>query len=210
MNVLNLLKISSLVASALVFTACEYDVDAPVVNAVTPEVSTSINNKFATLVFSASDKRLGISPDSLKISINGIDATGIGKIRRGVLVVKPTEENPLPEGNFTISITLADLIVNQATTDFSYIGEYESAALQVSATVTPLENSNPPTAQYSVRSEDASNIALYEWDFNGDGNYDYSDIATGNITHTYTKSDAALKVTDILGKTTTYKILAPK
>ena len=210
MNMLDLLKISSLVSSALLFTACEYDVDAPVVHAVTPEVNTNINNKFTPLVFSASDKRLGISPDSLKISINGIDATEIGKIRRGVLVVQPTEEKPLPEGNFTVSITLADLIVNQATTDFSYTGEYESAALQVSATVTPLENSNPSTAQYSVKSENASDIALYEWDFNGDGNYDHSDIATGDITYAYTKSDVALKVTDILGKTTTYKILTPK
>lgn len=210
MYVLNLLKVSFLVSSALLFTACEYDVDAPVVNAVTPEVNTNINNKFAPLVFSASDKRLGISPESLKISINGIDATAIGKIKRGVLVVQPTEEQPLPEGDFTVSITLADIIVNQATTDFSYTGEYESAALQVSATVTPLENSNPPTAQYSVKSENANNIALYEWDFNGDGNYDHSDIATGDITHAYTKSDSALKVTDILGKTTTYKILAPR
>ena len=105
---------------------------------------------------------------------------------------------------------MADLIVNQATTDFSYTGDYESADFQVSATVTPIENSNPPIAQYSVKSENASNIVLYEWGFNGDGNYDYSDIATGDITHAYTKSDSALKVTDILGKTTTYKILAPR
>ena len=210
MNILDLLKVSFLASSALFFTACEYDVDAPIVHAVTPEVNTNINNKFAPLVFSAIDKRLGISPESLKISINGIDATAIGKIEKGMLVLRPTEEQPLPEGNFTISITLADIIVNQATTDFSYIGEYNSTALQVYATVTPLTNSNPPMAQYNVKSENSSNIALYEWDFDGDGNYDHSDISTGDITHAYTKSDSVIKVTDISGKTTTYKILAPK
>jgi PKD repeat protein len=49
-------------------------------------------------------------------------------------------------------------------------------------------------------------IALYEWDFENDGVYDWSSAAGGNTSHTYTTAGAhtaKLRVTDIFGHTNT-------
>ena len=49
-------------------------------------------------------------------------------------------------------------------------------------------------------------IALYEWDFEGDGIYDYTNTLTGEITHQYVKAGiymATLRVTDNEGETAT-------
>jgi len=49
-------------------------------------------------------------------------------------------------------------------------------------------------------------IALYQWDFNGDGTYDWSSTTTGSTTHTYNTAGtyyAVLRVTDDKGATNT-------
>jgi hypothetical protein len=106
--------------SLFTFTACEYDTEAPVVKAVAPKTKKLIENRLESLVYSATDNKLGVWANSLKITINENDATALGKLGDGSLTIEPTKENPLPEGEFTVSITLADLIDNRATTKFTY------------------------------------------------------------------------------------------
>jgi len=53
-------------------------------------------------------------------------------------------------------------------------------------------------------------IALYEWDFDGDGTYDWSSASTGDTTHTYVtkgRQEAVLRVTDDAALTDTDRIL---
>ena len=48
-------------------------------------------------------------------------------------------------------------------------------------------------------SDDTGPIVLYEWDFDGDGTYDYQSDTTGDTVHNYTRAgdfDAMLRVTD--------------
>ena len=90
----------------------------------------------------------------------------------------------------------------------------ETATESVTITV---EN-NPPTAtadvvpsngevpltvtMYGSGSDTDGSIVLYEWDFEGDGTYDWSSTTTGNTTHTYSTVgtfQAVFRVTDNSG-----------
>ena len=76
-----------------------------------------------------------------------------------------------------------------------------------------LESNDPPVANaggpYEIKvnlplllagsATDDGTISLYEWDFNGDGTYDWSSTSTGQATYTYTEAGtytATLRVTD--------------
>ena len=57
-----------------------------------------------------------------------------------------------------------------------------------------------------VGSDPDGSVVLYEWDFNGDGSYDWSDTASGSTTHIYNVAGtytAVLRVTDNKGATDT-------
>ena len=76
-----------------------------------------------------------------------------------------------------------------------------------SADVTPSNGQVPLTVQMSGSGTDSDgNIVLYEWDFDGDGTFDWSSTTTGNTSHTYTEVgtyNAVFRVTDNEGATAT-------
>lgn len=79
------------------------------------------------------------------------------------------------------------------------------------AEVIPSNGAVPLTVQLigSGTDQDGS-IILYEWDFDGDGVYDWSSPSTGNTTHTYAAVgtyQAAFRVTDNDGATATVSAL---
>lgn len=77
----------------------------------------------------------------------------------------------------------------------------------VSATATPSNGSAPLLVNFSATATDNEGIALYEWDFEGDGVFDVSSASASNTTHTYTtegKRQPILRVEDTLGISTTY------
>lgn len=97
-----------------------------------------------------------------------------------------------------------------------------STGKTVTATVTITVENNPPVATADVQpsngevplaaqlsgsgSDSDGNIVLYEWDFEGDGTYDWSSASTGNTSHTYTSVgtfNAIFRVTDNSGLTAT-------
>ena len=99
---------------------------------------------------------------------------------------------------------------------WSSTGEIASASITIT-----VEN-NPPVATadlqpsngeipldvtfYGSGSDPDGSIVLYEWDFEGDGDYEWSSITTGNTTHTYTTTgtyQAVFRVTDDNGLTDT-------
>ncbi len=62
------------------------------------------------------------------------------------------------------------------------------------------------TSFEGIGSDIDGTIELYEWDFDGDGNYDWSSTTTGSTTHTYQEKEtriAKLRVTDNDGLTDT-------
>ena len=75
------------------------------------------------------------------------------------------------------------------------------------ADVVPSNGQVPLTVQLLGSGTDIDgHITLYEWDFDGDGVYDWSSTTTGNTTHTYTAEgtyQAVFRVTDDNGLTDT-------
>ena len=71
----------------------------------------------------------------------------------------------------------------------------------------PLGGTAPLTVTLTGTGTDADGvIVLYEWDFEGDGTYDWSSASTGDTAHTYStpgQYDAVLRVTDDDGLTDT-------
>lgn len=122
-----------------------------------------------------------------------------------------------------------DTVARDYTRTYNTPGTYEaklyaqsSTGRSATATVTINVQNNPPTAGADLQpsngqvpltvsltgtgSDPDGSIALYEWDFDGDGTYDWSSATTGNTVHTYTAVgtfDAVFRVTDNSGLTAT-------
>jgi PKD repeat protein len=69
-----------------------------------------------------------------------------------------------------------------------------------SASADPLTGDAPLTVNFTGSATDADgSVVLYEWDFEGDGTFDFSDPTSGNTSHTYTEAgvfNAILRATD--------------
>ena len=77
----------------------------------------------------------------------------------------------------------------------------------VNASASPSNGGAPLTVNFSANAQDSDGIALYEWDFEGDGTVDVSDVSASTATHTYSsqgKFQPVLKVKDNLGAETSY------
>ncbi len=79
------------------------------------------------------------------------------------------------------------------------------------ASANPATGNAPLNVNFTGTATDPNNdIVLYEWDFEGDGTYDWSSTTTGNTTHTYTAAGthvASFRVTDSTGLTGIDQIL---
>ncbi|MCK9364544.1 MAG: Ig-like domain-containing protein [Syntrophales bacterium] len=75
----------------------------------------------------------------------------------------------------------------------------------ISANVSPFFGNIPFTPTFTGSGTDSDgSIAKYEWDFDGDGTFDWNSTNTGNSTHTYSTSGnytATFRITDNLGIT---------
>ena len=99
---------------------------------------------------------------------------------------------------------------------------WSSTGESASASITITVENNPPVATadvlpsngaiplnvdlYGSGSDSDGSIVLYEWDFEGDGTYDWSSTTTGNTTYTYNvvgTYNAVFRVTDNEGDTST-------
>lgn len=81
----------------------------------------------------------------------------------------------------------------------------------VTASAQPSNGQVPLSVNFTASATDNEGIALYEWDFEGDGVYDYSSTTTGNTSHNYTvvgTYNPKLRVTDKLGAFTIYSVPA--
>lgn len=79
--------------------------------------------------------------------------------------------------------------------------EVTNAPPTVTAHASPQNGPVPLTVQFTAGATDNEGIAHYEWDFDGDGNWDAT-TPTGSTSHTYTDPGtypAAVKVTDTYG-----------
>lgn len=105
--------------------------------------------------------------------------------------------------NSRLEIQNDKLQTTSATVQISVGGSPPSAA----ASVNPSNGSIPLAVTFSGTGTAGSNpINRYEWDFQGDGVFDYTSATTGNTTFTYTTPgtfNALFRVTDTAGLTAT-------
>jgi PKD repeat protein len=98
----------------------------------------------------------------------------------------------------------------------SSTGKTATASIQITvqnnppiatADVQPSNGPIPLTVQMTGSGTDTDgSVVLYEWDFDGDGAFDFSSPSSGNTAHTYTTEgthNAVFRVTDNIGQTAT-------
>jgi len=113
---------------------------------------------------------------------------------------------------FDASFLAAILILTAMTTVFAF----SAPAVPMECLYPPVAEANGPYSGYTGDTinfdstgsydPDGQALVLYEWDFDGNGVYDWSSPSTGVTTHIYSNYgtyDAVLKVTDDCGETDT-------
>ena len=142
-----------------------------------------------TVMFSVSEVKEGTPPYSYAWDLDGDGS------------IDDTSANPMfiytSLGSFQATLTLTDKSGSEgkATTQVTVLG-----APSVIASASPTMGQAPLGVSFSCTASDPDGtIQLYEWDFDGDGTYDWSSSTDGNASHTYSTKgayQATVRVTD--------------
>ena len=107
-------------------------------------------------------------------------------------------------GDYNVTLSVVD--VNNNEMNGSVIIHILNKPPKIKVESTPSNGEIPLLVKFVVNAEDSDGIALYEWDFDGDGVYDYN-TTSNTAEYNYTKIgtyQANLKVTDSKGTVATY------
>lgn len=110
-------------------------------------------------------------------------------------------------GDYTISLQVVDNLgeVYVGTTVVHILNKAPDITVEAS----PSNGEIPLTVSFTVTASDNEGINQYEWDFEGDGTYDYISTSTGNTNHTYVDPgdySAILRITDGAGESTIFTL----
>lgn len=133
------------------------------------------------------------------------DFTGNGSYERSDITANSYTWTYTTPGDYNVTLKAVD--VNNKEILGSTIVHILNTPPQVTVESSPSNGAIPLTVNFSVTASDADGIALYEWDFDGDGVYDYNSTSSGNTSHIYTTQgifNAKLRVTDSRGATVLY------
>lgn len=107
------------------------DSEAPVIISVSPEDNSTIRDAVSPLVYSVKDATSDIDSSTLSVTIDGQDVTALATLVDGNITITPQSDTPLPEGNFTVTLQVADSMGNSAEQNFHYVGSYDEIAPSV-------------------------------------------------------------------------------
>jgi PKD repeat protein/flagellar hook assembly protein FlgD len=133
------------------------------------------------------------------------DFNGDGSYERNDITANSYTWQYTEPGDYNVTLKVVD--VNNEMIIGSTIVHILNIPPQIAVESSPSNGAIPLTVNFSVTATDTDGIALYEWDFNGDGFYDYNSTASGNTSYTYTSEgiyNAKLRVTDSRGASTIY------
>ena len=106
-------------------------------------------------------------------------------------------------GDFNVTLRIVD--TNGREMRGSTVVHILNDAPIVTLKASPSNGSIPLAVNFEINVTDNEGIVLYEWDFNGDGSYEYNSTSSGNTSYEYTVADeydATVKITDSLEQTT--------
>jgi flagellar hook assembly protein FlgD len=117
-----------------------------------------------------------------------------------------TQHQYTSTGTYPATFRVTDNSGLKATAKVS-VRVFAAGAPSVNASAAPASGTVPLTVTLNGKVTDANgSIVKYEWDFNGDGTYDWSSSSSAATTHTYDRVGsfkATLRVTDSEGKKAT-------
>lgn len=181
---------------------------APEVLQIAPAPGETILDLLQILQFKISDNGSGIDENTLVFSLENEDKTAQTVYAAESLTYSPTEASLLPPQNFQASVAVADLLGNQTTASFDFQVQPE-VVLSATPRAVPQTAYAPATIHFTPEVTTANAIQLYEWDFNGDGTYDRSDVVGNGYSWQYTNPGdytVTLRVRDKLGEIVTGSI----
>lgn len=128
------------------------------------------------------------------------DFDGDGIFERSEVIGRNQSYTYTVPGTYNVVLRITDSNGRQASgTVIVRVGNSPPA---VFAEAMPSNGQIPLAVTFSVNANDSDGISLYEWDFEGDGTFDYSSPTTGNTSFTYTQVGTyqpVIRVTDTLG-----------
>ncbi len=194
-------------------------------NVITAGISDNVGNaanatsNFRIAIFRAipgATPTSGGSPLTVHFTTDGVDPAGTIEVFRwdfdgnGSYDTHDTVARDYSHTYYSSGTYNATLYIQSST------GETATASIAITvennppiatADVFPSNGAIPLDVQLTGSGTDSDgNIVLYEWDFEGDGTFDFSSTTSGNTSHTYTTEgtyQAVFRVTDNDGKTAT-------
>lgn len=186
--------------SSITVTILAEDNTPPDLQFLTPTAGSAVEPRPAFNV-TFSDGGSGIDPDSLRISVNGIDVTAQATTAPASAFYWPG--TALPVGGNEASVQVADRAGNlrTATVRFTVV------PFRAIADCSPTSGPAPLDVLFRSGGEfGGGSIERYRWDFQGDGAFDTDSDLALDYTHTFQTPgtfSAVLEVTNNLGETAT-------
>ena len=208
MNILKILLNSTIISLlASLFLACSggldssKDQEAPLLKVLDPLQTTILTRSKQSLSFTLSDN-IKINVDSISVQINAKDFTSVSSFANGVLLIQPSGDFLLEEGTINVHISVKDANGNETIKDFTYSVKPD-LQLSVYPQAIPQNATVPASIRFSPMLTTDTAIQFYEWDMDGDGEYEESDIVGNTHTKFYTfpgDYNVSVRVTDAHGE----------
>lgn len=137
------------------------------------------------------------------------DLNGDGTFERRDTVGGNVSFSYTQPGSYAVKLRVTDNTGRQDTQTLNLV--VANAPPVITGQAQPSNGQVPLTVSFTATATDNEGIALYEWDFQGDGTFDYSSPTTPSTSHVYTTVgvfNPVLRVTDRLGVSATLAVPA--
>jgi len=176
------------------------DTVAPTVAIKRPGHGSLLETATPSVKIQFADADAGVDPNSVSVKVNGVESVG-------ALNVKPDGasgqlDRPLAGGPCRIEVSLCDRVGNESKAH----ADFRVSVFQAVPQAYPTSGPPPLEVKFYTRAIDTDGtVEMYEWDFDGDGEFDASVEVAQDYTHTYTDLKTyhpKLRITDNLGRST--------
>lgn len=175
------------------------DTAGPSIAPVSPDPADPITDVTAPLVYRIEDALSDVDPSTLEVTVQGAPEDAL--FQDGELTIAPPDAG-WDVGPLLIAISIADDLGNESSRALAYDVAMQPQGLLALPRAVPTGGEAPLQVRLTPDVETTTAIELYEWDFDGDGEYDISETVGADQTFVYGEPgtyDVALRITDSEG-----------